>query len=100
MALIKSTIFEDKQLKLFQEPVYMRTDFDTDSMVFKNATGVKFPLDGWATAIKGRKTLDVLALDVYLGRKYKDSYPEGMSMNDFIRCNFGDDIMYIVNKWS
>ena len=89
------------QLQIFETPKYYATDFITDKEVFEKATGIKMYVDGFGTAICGRTMLDVLKIDKELIRLHGEYMNEKkQSMNQFVAEKFGQDILFILHKWT
>lgn len=88
------------QLQLFPLPIYQQSHFDHDARVWYEATGTKLQLDGFMSAMCGKPVVDVLHVDKQLARRYPTYRAErGLSMDSFVTRQFGDDILYLLNKW-
>lgn len=88
-----------KQLTIFPEPKYKEIDFEEAALIWRQATGTKFAKEGFISAIVGQIVIDVFSIDVSLHRKYNYD-KEGLSMNQFIQKQFGEDVFYLFNKFS
>lgn len=91
------------QLSLFPLPKFYRTSFDEDARVWKEKTKVKLYVDGLMTSITKRKQIDVVKLDRILKSKYhyqKIGNCFKCTMKDFVVSEFGEDIAFILDKWT
>lgn len=108
--LIVSEVYTDGetqiyQLSLFPIPKYLRTTFEEDREVWEKTVGTKFRIDGWATAVFGKKVIDIVAMDNDLWLKYDPEYSKDgccakCSMMDFLSEKFGEDISFLIYKWT
>lgn len=91
------------QLELFEKSKFYSTDFEEDAVYFKEITGVRLYVDGLMTCATGRRQLDLIKIDKELMRAY-DEYSNGCcekcSIMQFLEKKFGDDIVFIVHKWT
>jgi len=91
------------QLELFEKSKFYSTDFEEDAVHFKNTTGVKLFVDGLMTACTGRTQIDILKIDKEMYREFPE-YATGTcqkcSLIGFLGKKFGEDIQFIVHKWT
>lgn len=92
------------QLELFEKSKFYATDFEEDAVHFKQVTGVKLFVDGLMTCATGRTQIDILKVDRELMREHSEYNVSGCcakcSLMEFLEKKFGEDIKFIVHKWT
>lgn len=92
------------QLELFEKSKFYNTDFEEDAVFFKQTTGVKLHIDGLMTCATGRRQLDIIKIDKELMREHPEYNVSGCcakcSLMQFLEKKFGEDIKFIVHKWT
>ena len=91
------------QLELFEKSKFYATDFEEDAVHFKQTTGVKLFVDGLMTCATGRTQIDIIKIDKEMCREFPE-YSTGLcekcSLMEFLEKKFGEDIKFIVHKWT
>lgn len=91
------------ELLLFPLPKYYSTSFEDDAVVWQDATKTKLYADGFMSAVCGRKQLDLPKIDKALRDRY-DYENKGCclkcSLENFVTLTFGEDISYLLTKWT
>lgn len=92
------------ELLLFPLPKYYSTSFEEDAIAWENATNVKLFVDGFMSAICGRKQLDLPKIDKELKSRWYDYENKGCclkcSLEKFVTLTFGDEISFLLTKWT
>ena len=91
------------QLELFEKSKFYATDFEEDAVHFKQTTGIKLFVDGLMTCCTGRTQIDIIKIDKAMYQQFEE-YSSGTcekcSLMEFLEKKFGEDIKFIVHKWT